>query len=59
MTTLLESLRAIIGKAEFYTNYGNDWRWDYGAMCEYFVCAVILVVVIASVFRLLGKLVER
>lgn len=58
MKTLLESLRAIIGNADFYIS-GNYGSWDYGAMCEYFVCAVILVVVIASVFRLLGKLVSR
>lgn len=60
MNTLLEGLREIVGEAEFYIQNGNySGSWDYGAMCEYFAAVVVLVVVIASVFRLLGKLVSR
>lgn len=60
MTTILEALREILGTADFYdTSSGYSGSWDYGAMIEYFVAAVILCVVISSVFRFLGKLVSR
>lgn len=60
MQTLLESLREIIGTPDFYIENGNySGSWDYGAMVEYFVAALILCIVVASVFRLLGKLVRR
>lgn len=60
MTSVLESLRTILGEADFYKNLsGSSYTWDYAAMIEYFVGAVVLCVVIASVFRLLGKLVSR
>lgn len=60
MQTLLESLREIIGSPDFYIENGNySGSWDYGAMVEYFVAALILCIVVASVFRLLGKLVGR
>lgn len=60
MTSLLDSVREIIGTADFYIeSSGYSGTWDYGAMTEYLVCAIILVVTIASVFRFLGKLVSR
>ena len=60
MKTVLEAVREIIGQGDFYIQNGNySGSWDYGAMIEYMVCAMILIVVIASVFRLLGKLVSR
>ena len=60
MTTILSSLRDILGAADFYdASSGYSGSWDYGAMIEYFVAALILCIVIASVFRLLGKLVSR
>lgn len=60
MQTILESLRQILGSADFYIQNGNySGTWDYGAMIEYFVGAVILCIVITSVFRFLGKLVSR
>lgn len=59
MTTILDSLRDILGVADFYvTQSGYSGTWDYGAMIEYFVAALILCIVISSVFRLLGKLVS-
>ncbi len=59
MGTLLENLRQIIGMPEFYITNGNySGSWDYGAMIEYFVAAVVLCVVITSVFRFIGKLVR-
>lgn len=60
MNTILEGLRSVLGTADFYnTDSGYSGSWDYGAMIEYFVGAVILCIVVASVFRLLGKLVSR
>ena len=60
MTTILEGLRQIIGAADFYNaDSGYSGSWDYGAMIEYFVAAVVLCIVVSSVFRFLGKLVSR
>lgn len=60
MTTVLDAVRQIIGEGDFYITNGNySGSWDYGAMVEYMVCAMVLIVVIASVFRFLGKLVSR
>lgn len=53
---MIESLREILGTPEFQL---QDGAWDYAAMIEYFVAAVILCIVIASVFRFIGKLVSR
>ena len=61
MQTLLESLRSIVGEPNFYKQMTStsNYTWDYGAMIEYFCAVLILVVVISSVFRLLGKVVSR
>lgn len=54
MQTLLQSVREILGTADFYIENGNySGSWDYGAMCEYFVCALLLLIVVTSVFKLL------
>lgn len=60
MQSVLDAIREILGEADFYITNGNySGSWDYGAMIEYFVGAVVLCIVIASVFRFLGKLVAR
>lgn len=60
MTTILDALRSILGTADFYeTSSSYSGSWDYGAMIEYFVGALILCIVVTSVFRFLGKLVDR
>ena len=60
MNSILEGLRTVLGEADFYnTDSGYSGSWDYGAMIEYFVGAVILCIVVASIFRLLGKMVSR
>lgn len=60
MNSIISSLRDILGPADFYITGGNyNGTWDYGAMIEYFVGAVVLCIVISSVFRFLGKLVAR
>lgn len=58
MQTVIEALREILGVPEFYVKLGTstNYSWDYGAMIEYFVGALILMIVIASVFRLITKL---
>lgn len=55
MKTVLESLRSVLGPADFYV----EGVLDYAAMIEYFVGAVIVCIVISSVFRFIGKLVSR
>lgn len=60
MQSVLDAIREILGEADFYISNGSySGSWDYGAMIEYFVGAVVLCIVIASVFRFLGKLVAR
>lgn len=60
MQSIIESLRDIVGSADFYvTGSGYSGTWNYGAMIEYFCAVLILCIVIASVFRFLGKLVGR
>ena len=56
MNTVIEGLRQIIGPAQFLL---ADGSYDYAAMIEYFVAAVIVCVVVSSVFRFLGKLADR
>lgn len=60
MPTVLEGLREVLGAADFYeTGSGYSGTWDYGAMIEYMVGAIVLCIVISSVFRFLGKLVSK
>lgn len=60
MQTLLDAMRSVVGAADFYITNGNySGSWDYGAMCEYLAAVIVLIVVISSVFRFLGKLVDR
>lgn len=56
MHTLIESLREVLGTADFYDVTAQ--AWDYSAMFEYFSCVLIVLVVIASVFRLISKAVR-
>lgn len=56
MQTMIQSLRQILGSPELQL---SDGTWNYAAMIEYFVAAVILCIVVSSVFRFIGKLVSR
>lgn len=57
MQTVLEALRTVLGEADFYkVLYGNTSTWDYGAMIEYFVGALILLITVSSVFKFLLRL---
>ena len=59
--TLINAIRQIIGEPDFYhviSGYGDKATWDYGAMIEYFVAALILLVCVSSVFRFLRLLIK-
>lgn len=57
MQTLINALRQVVGSADFYQTSGSyGGTWDYGAMIEYMVASLLLLVVVASIFRLLGRL---
>lgn len=58
METLLDALRDVLGEPEFYVRLGGstNYSWDYAAMIEYLVGALLLLVVVSSVFRLLCKM---
>lgn len=60
MQTVIEALRSILGQPEFYRvlESGRTATWDYGAMIEYFVAALILLIVVSSVFKFIMKLVK-
>ena len=56
MNTVIEALRQILGNPDFYiTNGSYSGSWDYGAMIEYMVGAMILCIVVSSVFRLIRE----
>lgn len=61
MQTIIQALRDIIGinSDTFYHVFSNssgsysNYSWDYGAMLEYAVAGMIVLVVISSVFKFL------
>ena len=58
--TLINAIRQIIGQPDFYKLLpsSDKYSWDYGAMIEYFVAALILLVCVSSVFRFLRLLIK-
>lgn len=59
MNSIIDGLRQIIGPADFLITSGElAGTYNYAAMCEYFVAALLLCIVVASVFRFIGKLVS-
>ena len=56
LKTLIETMREFIGQPNFILSSGEV---DYAAMMEYVFAGLIVCIVIASVFRFLGKLVDR
>lgn len=63
MQTILQALRSILGEADFYNvlqGSNNSYaQWDYSAMIEYFVGAMLLIIVVGSVFKILTHLFTR
>lgn len=60
MTTLLDALRKVLGTPDFWVQLPSNsssgytsYQWDYGAMLEYTICGIILIVCVASVFKFL------
>lgn len=55
MTTVIEALRDIIGAPEFYTRLGSqqNYTWDYGAMLEYAIAGMVVLIVVGSVFKMI------
>lgn len=57
MKTLIEVLREVIGVPDFYiTNGSYSGSWDYGAMIEYMICGLIVLICVASVFKFILNL---
>lgn len=50
MNNLIEYVREILGTPNFYDTVNH--QWDYGAFFEYSICAILLLVVVISVFKL-------
>jgi hypothetical protein len=54
MQTVLQALRQIIGTPDFYIDNGNyNSTWDYGAMIEYVVAALLVMICVSWIFRFL------
>ena len=55
MQTVIDALREIIGIPDFYTRLENqqNYTWDYGAMIEYAIAGILVIVVVSSVFKIL------
>lgn len=58
MQTIIEYLREIIGVPEFYVRLANqqNYTWDYGAMLEYCIAGVLVIIVVGSVFRIIKEI---
>ncbi len=61
MQTLIEALREILGEPDFYKQLTStsNYTWDYGAMIEYLVGAMILMICISYLFKAIKWLFAR
>ena len=61
MQTILESLREYLGVPDFYRvlDNGRSPTWDYGAMLEYAIGGILLIVVVSSVFKIVRSMFQR
>lgn len=55
MQSILESIRDFLGIPDFYhvLEDGRSATWDYGAMLEYAICGILLIVVVSNIFKLI------
>lgn len=55
MNTVIEAMREILGVPEFYVRLGNqtNYTWDYGAMLEYAIGGMLLLIVVGSIFKII------
>lgn len=63
MQTLINALREIIGTPNFYKQMGGgtnyNYTWDYGAMMEYMLAGMLLLIVVSWVFKSIRWLFSR
>lgn len=63
MQTVIEALRSIIGYPDFYKIMPEGspdlYVWDYGAMLEYIVASMLVIIVVGSVFKIVTGLFRR
>ena len=57
MDTIIEALRAVLGEPDFYKQMTStsNYTWDYGAMIEYLCGAIILMIVVSSIFKIVAR----
>ena len=55
MQNVIDALREIIGYPDFYTKLegSQNYNWDYGALIEYAIAGVLVIVVVSSIFKIL------
>lgn len=57
MDTVINALRQVLGNPDFYRQVGSSsYSWDYGAMLEYLVGALLVLIVVSSVFKFVLRL---
>lgn len=58
MDTVINALRQVLGNPNFYKQmgYNDNYSWDYGAMIEYLVGALLVLIVVSSVFKFVLRL---
>lgn len=61
MQTLINALREIVGTPDFYKQMGsqNNYTWDYGAMMEYMLAGMLLLIVVSWIFKSIRWLFSR
>lgn len=55
MNTIIDALREFLGEPDFYKQLtsSTNYTWDYGAMLEYVLAGMLLLIVVGSVFKIL------
>lgn len=59
MDSILDALRDVLGEPDFYVRSGTTYTWDYGAMLEYAIAGIILIVVILQIFKLIRSFFDK
>lgn len=57
MQTIIDALRDVLGEPHFYhVLNGSNPTWDYSAMIEYMVGAIVLLIVVSSIFKIVLRI---
>lgn len=60
LQTIIQALREILGTPDFYIEGSNyNSTWDYGAMLEYAIAGMLVLIVVGSVFKIIRAVFER